>query len=78
MGLTTQNGPELDDDPRPYVKFIRKFTAEKNVGLADAAKRYGHLWREGIPYNTLMTNTINHPDKDGMKIFADALMAIFE
>ena len=77
MGLTTQNGPSIENDPRPYVAFIRKFTAEKNVALADAAKRYGRLWRQGIPYNTLMTNTINHPDKDGMKIFADALMSIF-
>ena len=77
MGLTSQNGPELENDPRPYVAFIRQFTAEKNVALADAAKRYGRLWRQGIPYNTLMTNTINHPDKDGMKIFADALMSIF-
>ena len=77
MGLTSQNGPEIENDPRPYVAFIRKFTAEKNVALADAAKRYGRLWRQGIPYNTLMTNTINHPDKDGLKIFADALMSIF-
>ncbi|MBQ7651487.1 MAG: SGNH/GDSL hydrolase family protein, partial [Victivallales bacterium] len=77
MGLTSQNGPEIEDDPRPYVAFIRKFTAEKNVALADAAKRYGRLWRQGIPYNTLMTNTINHPDRDGLKIFADALMSIF-
>ena len=77
MGLTSQNGPEIENDPRPYVAFIRKFTAEKNVAIADAAKRYGRLWRQGIPYNTLMTNTINHPDKDGMKIFADALMSIF-
>ncbi len=77
MGLTSQNGPEIENDPRPYVAFIRKFTAEKKVALADAAKRYGRLWRQGIPYNTLMTNTINHPDKDGMKIFADSLMSIF-
>ncbi len=78
MGLTSQNGPAIEQDPRPYVAFIRKFTAEQKVALADAAKRYGRLWRQGIPYNTLMTNTINHPDKDGMKIFADALMSIFE
>lgn len=77
MGLTSQNGPEIENDPRPYVAFIRRFTAENNVALADASKRYGRLWRQGIPYNTLMTDTINHPDKDGMRIFADALMSIF-
>ncbi|MBQ7650425.1 MAG: hypothetical protein IJS15_05660 [Victivallales bacterium] len=77
MGLTRQNGIGIENDPRPYVAFIRKFTAENNVALADAAKLYGRLWRQGIPYNTLMTDTINHPDKDGMRIFADALMSIF-
>ena len=77
MGLTTQNGIGIENDPRPYVAFIRKFAVDKKVAVADAAKRYGRLWRQGIPYNTLMTNTINHPDKDGMKIFADALMSIF-
>ena len=72
-----QNGIGIENDPRPYVAFIRKFAVEKKVAVADAAKRYGRLWRQGIPYNTLMTNTINHPDKDGMKIFADALISIF-
>ena len=78
MGLATQNGPGIEDDPRPYVAFLRRFAEENGVALADAAKRYGRLWRQGIPYNTLMTNDINHPDKDGLAIFADALMGIFE
>ncbi len=78
MGLTTQNGPGIEEDPRPYVHYIRKFAAANDVALADAARRYGRVWRQGIPYNTLMTNCINHPDRRGMAIFADALMAIFE
>ena len=41
------------------------------------ARRYGRLWRQGIPYNTLMLNCINHPDYRGMRIFADALMELF-
>ncbi len=75
MGLSGQR--EIDDDPREYVKFLRKFAAENNIPLADASLRYGRLWRQGIPYNTLMKNNINHPDARGMKIFADALMALF-
>jgi hypothetical protein len=35
------------------------------------------LWRQGIPYNALMLNAINHPDARGMRLFADALMALF-
>ena len=69
---------EIDDDPRPYVAGLRAFAARHGVALADASKRWGRLWRQGIPYTTLLSNAINHPDPRGMKLFADALMALFE
>ena len=75
MGLSTQR--EIDNDPRPYVTGLRQFAAKRNVALADASLRYGRLWRQGIPYVTIMVNAINHPDARGMKIFADSLMALF-
>lgn len=75
MGLTRER--EIDDDPRPYVAGLRQFAAKHSVPLADASRRYGRLWRQGLPYNTLMLNSINHPDARGMKIFADALMELF-
>ena len=75
MGLTREKG--IDEDPRPYVRGLRQFAATHDVGLADASLRYGRLWRQGIPYNTLMVNAINHPDGRGMRLFADALMALF-
>jgi lysophospholipase L1-like esterase len=75
MGLTQQR--ECDEDPRPYVKGLRQFGAGHRVALADASLRYGRLWRQGLPYNTLMLNSINHPDEWGMKIFADALLELF-
>ena len=75
MGLTCER--EVDNDPRPYVAGLRQFAPANQVALADASLRYGRLWRQGIPYSTLMVNSINHPDARGMKIFADALMAIF-
>jgi lysophospholipase L1-like esterase len=75
MGLTRQK--DIDDDPRPYVKSLRQFAAAKRIALADASLRYGRLWRQGIPYNTLMKNNINHPDARGMKLFADSLMQLF-
>lgn len=68
---------EIDDDPRPYVAMLRDFAAKKGVALADASLRYGRLWRQGIPYTSLLYNNINHPDARGMKIFADSLMALF-
>ena len=75
MGLTRER--DVDDDPRPYVAGLRAFAARHDVALADAARRYGRLWRQGIPYSTVMLNSINHPDARGMKIFADALMELF-
>jgi hypothetical protein len=65
------------NDPRPYVAGIRQFAAAHNVALADASLRWGHLIDEGIPYITLLSNSINHPDDRGHEIFAQALMELF-
>jgi len=75
MGLNRER--DIDNDPRPYVAGLRQFVAKHNVALADASLRYGRLWRQGIPYTTVMLNSINHPDARGMKLFADALMELF-
>lgn len=75
MGLAAEKG--IDDDPRPYVKALRKFTAENGIALAEGSLRYGRLWRQGVPYSTLLMNNINHPNPVGMGLFADALMALF-
>lgn len=64
---------ESDNDPRSYVKALREFAAANGVGLADAAARWGHLWREGVPYVTRFVNGVNHPDREGMSYFADAV-----
>ena len=75
MGLAAQR--DIDEDPRPYVRALRDFTAKHRVALADASLRWGRLWRQGIPYNTLHMNTINHPNPAGMRLFADSLMWLF-
>ncbi|RLS29969.1 MAG: SGNH/GDSL hydrolase family protein [Planctomycetota bacterium] len=78
-GFVAKEQREIDDDPRPYVAGLRDFTANhpEHVALADAALRYGRLWRQGIPYLTLMENNINHPNVAGHRIFSDALLALF-
>ena len=75
MGLTQER--EIDQDPRPYVRGLRLFAENNGVALADASARWGRLWRQGLPYSTLLMNNINHPDERGMKLFADALMEVF-
>ncbi len=76
MGLTSERG--IDDDPRPLVKGLRKFCEENNTPFADTPALYGKLWRSGIPYLTLMTNNINHPNDFGMELFSAALARLFE
>ncbi|MDD4539597.1 MAG: GDSL-type esterase/lipase family protein [Lentisphaeria bacterium] len=75
MGLDREK--DIDEDPRRYVKGLRIFARQNNIALADGSLRYGRLWRQGIPYSTLMLNAINHPNAFGMKLFADALMELF-
>lgn len=75
MGLDRER--DIDDDPRPYVKELRQFAQHYPVALAEGALRYGRLWRQALPYTTLMLNSINHPDARGMAMFADALMELF-
>ncbi len=74
MGVDTL---KFDDDPRPYVKGLREFAEKNDVALADASALWCQLWLQGIPYTTLLANSINHPDVRGHALFADALMALF-
>jgi lysophospholipase L1-like esterase len=68
---------KFDDDPRPYVHGLRLFARENKVALADASKEWCRLWRQGIPYSTLLVNSINHPGPSGHAIFTRALMGLF-
>jgi hypothetical protein len=76
MGLSSQRN--IDDDPRAYVKGVRLFAQKNQVAVAEGSLRYGRLWRQGIPYITLMENNINHPNVYGHTLFADSLMALFQ
>ncbi len=75
MGLNRER--EVDEDPRPCVAGLRQFAAPNKLALAGASGRYGRLWRQGIPYSTLMLNSFNHPDARGMKLLVDVLMESF-
>ena len=68
---------KFDEDPRPYVRGLRRFAAENGVALADASRLWCQLWRRGLPYLSLLENSINHPDERGHALFADALMGLF-
>ncbi len=65
-------------ESRAYVLALREYAAKHNLALADASARWEHLWKEGLPYVTLLRNGINHPDDRGHAMFADELMKCFD
>ena len=62
---------------RPYVKFVKEFATAHQLGLADASARWEHLADEGIPYLTLLPNSVNHPNDFGHHLFAEELLKNF-
>jgi len=62
---------------RAAVGYLKEVAAELNVGLADASRRWAHLWVEGLPYITLLYNGINHPDDRGHQLFVEELKTFF-
>lgn len=63
---------------RPYVLALRDFATKHQLALADASARWEHLAKEGLPYLTLLDNTINHPDDRGHRLFAEELWKCFQ
>jgi lysophospholipase L1-like esterase len=76
--------PEMMNKPQPRggetratVALLRDIAAKHKVALADTSKRWEHLDAEGLPYTTLLTNGINHPDDRGHEMFTRDLLAYF-
>ena len=65
------------NENRPYVSFLKDYAGNHHLGLADASARWGHLWKEGIPYLTLLHNSVNHPENRGHRMFAEELWKCF-
>ncbi len=63
-------------EARPAVLYWRQFV-QPGIGLADAAARYEHFPSEGIPFMTLMANSINHPNNWGNTVFAEEICRYF-
>ena len=55
-------------------KNYRYMPGEARIKAAEGSEKYSHLWLTGIPHMTFMVNAINHPNRKGLKFFADALM----
>jgi lysophospholipase L1-like esterase len=67
-----------DPDKRLIVSFYHQLAEQHHLALADDAARWGHLYKEGLPYTTLLVNSYNHPDNRGHQMFADELFKCFQ
>lgn len=56
---------------------VREVARETGTGLADAYRRWEQLRFQGLPYETLLLNTINHPDYRGHAFFLEELLRFF-
>jgi len=56
---------------------VREGARELDCGLCDSYRRWELLAYEGIPYETLLLNTINHPDARGHDFFVQELLRFF-
>lgn len=63
-------------DGRPYVDFLRRFSAQRGIALAEVARAWESLWRFGLPYPSLLSNGINHPDDRGHEIYANEILSV--
>jgi hypothetical protein len=67
-----------DDQPRLLDTFLRHFADRHGYALADAAARWKHLHREGVPYFALFNNAFNHPNAFGHQLFIEEIMQCFQ
>jgi len=76
MGFASEKNIQVD--PRAHVNQLRQFAEHNDIPLADVSSLYGQLWRMGIPYSSLLVNSVNHPNAYGMKLYAEALLNLFK
>ncbi len=74
MENEAMRGPENRD----YVLLLRALAEKHKIAIADASARWEHLWQEGIPFFTMLNNSINHPEDRGHLIFAEELLKCFD
>ncbi len=64
-------------ESRPYVAALKAFAANEEIPVADASAIWGDMKRQGLPYVSLLSNGINHPNGAGLRLYAEALKMLF-
>jgi len=61
-----------------YRQAMLDLAVEENVGVADCFTEWENQASHGIPPFSQLHNCINHPGKDGHKLFANVVLRFFE
>ncbi|HEY9870094.1 MAG TPA: GDSL-type esterase/lipase family protein, partial [Candidatus Obscuribacterales bacterium] len=61
----------------PYFKFLRRTARSAQTGLADVARRWTNLDREGLRPDLMLADEIIHPNDRGHAIYAEELLNCF-
>lgn len=61
-----------------YRQAMIELAVEENVGVADCFTEWENQASQGVPPWSQLHNCINHPGKDGHKLFADVILRFFE
>jgi len=69
--------PEWMGGYQAALAALLEAAAANKVAVAHGSARWAALKAQGIPYQTMLVNCINHPDDRGHALFVDALMELF-
>ena len=61
----------------PYFTFLRRTARSAQTGLADVARRWTNLDREGLRPDLMLADEIIHPNDRGHAIYAEELLKCF-
>ncbi|HOI54127.1 MAG TPA: GDSL-type esterase/lipase family protein, partial [Phycisphaerae bacterium] len=78
--VTMQQNPWLAPGKRwpAYREKLLELSKEENVALADVYTEWLNQATRGVPPFSQLHNWLNHPGKDGHKVYADTVLRFFE
>ncbi len=59
-----------------YITSVKELCKKKNITVADAYSKWKQLYNSGVNTTKLLSNLINHPDREMHNLFAETLMEV--
>jgi acyl-CoA thioesterase I len=61
-----------------YMDRMRRIACNMDIPLADGYARWEAARARGVDTDTLLANRANHPNREGHRLLAEALLAVFD